>query len=298
MTIAERKTISRISKTISSSSSKKAIETDSLLKDIDSQLESVKNNVILIKTRSFLGAGAQSVAIDNGHKKILLVTPLSAAKGIEHVKKAFAKLSATEKQNLPFELPTLVGRNKPLRELMNFATERELKNARVTYLANITPKIINGNENVIYELTRYDGTLEDFRVQKKIRFKHDSIDQIQQRISSALNILHKENIAHGDIAFRNIFYTGTYPHFKFYLGDFGSVKPVSADKNIPLEFEKDKHNLNVIINKLQKQLTDCPPSPIKGKKELLTQYNANTSRTRSKINSNEISLTSRAKLSF
>lgn len=279
--------------------SKKITPFDAFKEDLEKQLSSKEKLNVSKRKRSFLGAGAYSVALENGHKKILLVTPLSAAKGIELVKKSFARISKTKQQNWPFELPTLVEINKPLHLLMNLASDQSLNYAKGTYLANVSSKIINGTENVVYELTRYDGTLEDFK--ENIRFKQSSVDMVKKMISEALDILHKQNVAHGDVALRNIFYTGTYPHFKFYLGDFGSAKMItsSSKKNGSPDIVKDKENLNAAIQQLEDKLEKNPPSPEK-KKDILFQFSAQSKSTSSTTISPAPAAASscRAKLSF
>lgn len=270
---------------------KKAKPFEDLKKDLEKQLSSIEEITVPNRKRPFLAAGSQCVALEDGHKKVLLVAPLEAAKGIELVNKSFSKLSVAKKQSLPFELPNLIGRNKPLHKLMNLSSDKSLTHAKGTYLANVNPKIITGTENVIYELTRYDGTLEDFR--ENTRFKSDSVDQILKEISNALNILHKQKLSHGDVALRNIFYTGTYPNFKFYLGDFGSAKPLSSNKENYVDITKDKVNLKFAITQLQEKLKRCPPSPIKSK-GLLIQFNAQNKSNPTK----KLSPRSKIKLSF
>lgn len=241
---------------------------DALKEEINNQIAS-KNPYLPKKNRPFVGAGAQCVALEDGHKKILLVAPLRAAEGIELVKKTFSTLSTAEAQEFPFEIPTLITQNIPMSELMNLETEKSYKHAKNTYLANVSSKILNGTENVIYELTRYDGTLEDFR--KNVRFKSDSIVQIEDAISKALAIFHKHNLSHGDVALRNIFYTGKYPHFKFYLGDFGSVKTLSSEIHDCREIQKDLSDLQYAIKQLQEKLKSKTPSPDK-RRALLYQF--------------------------
>lgn len=282
--------------------SKKITALDALKEDLEKQLSSKEKLNMPKRKRPYLGAGAYSVALENGHKKILLVTPLSAAKGIELVKKSFARVSKAERQNWPFELPNLVEINKPLHLLMNLASDQSLNHAKGTYLANVSSKIINGTENVVYELTRYDGTLEDFK--ENIRFKQSSVDMVAKIISEALDILHKQNITHGDVALRNIFYTGSYPHFKFYLGDFGSAKMMASNskkKGSP-DIEKDKENLNFVIKQLHEKLEKNPPSPEK-KKDILFQFNAQSKTTSSTTISPTLApapaaFSARTKLSF
>ncbi len=283
--------MSKINKFLNTLNPKKTTPFDAFKTELETQLLFSKKDNLPKRKRAFLGAGSQSVALEDGHKKILLVVPLSAAKGIELFIKTFSTLSLAKQRDLPFELPTLVGINQPLHELMNLASDKSLTHAKGTYLANIQSKIITGSENVVYQLTRCDGSLEDFR--EKTRFKSNSIDEIQKQISTALTILHNQKLAHGDVALRNIFYTGTYPNFKFYLGDFGSVKPLSADKKNHPEMAKDKENLNYAIKQLQEKLKRCPASPEKTKEHLI-QF-----RAKNEISSTTVLSTfSRTKLSF
>jgi len=68
-------------------------------------------------------------------------------------------------------------------------------------------------------MPRFAGTCENLI---STGFKEDSIAHLESRLSETLQLLHAKRLTHNDIALRNIFYTGTYPHLQFYLGDFGS----------------------------------------------------------------------------
>jgi hypothetical protein len=213
------------------------------------------------KEHPFLAAGSQSIVLKDGHNQVLLVAPYRSATNIELLRKNFQKSA-----DLPFHLPELVALNRPLNELIhphNASFGGELKTSLMT---SINTGI--WQNNVVYRLPRYENNLEAL---KNIRFKAETIVQIQNDISKALETLHSKDLTHNDIALRNIFYTGSLPNFKFYLGDFGSVKQSKRTTQGSPQKDLDFHKLNLVIKKLEEILKTKTPSP-KKRQPLLMQF--------------------------
>lgn len=188
------------------------------------------------RTREIIGIGNQSIVLANGHKKVLVITRRSVADNIELLRSVCKP--GTYDANL-LEIPQYVASNVDLAWLMNpkhpeVARKNCKEQFKVVYHRLWT-------ENVVYEMPRYDGTLEDL---KNIRFKEDSLTTLESTMRKTLAIFHKRKLSHNDVAERNIFFKGTYPNLQFYLGDFGSVSQNDAKTH--------KRKSSVDLNRLQR----------------------------------------------
>ncbi len=195
------------------------------------------------RKRAIVGTGDQSVVLDNGHKEVLVVTRYQVAKKFELLREAFDPVP----KNLPFHIPKLAAMNKPIAKLQdpNISKMNE-KFYRKHYS-------IYGNlleDNVVFKLPRYDGTLEDL-YQK--RFNELIIAKLQKTLTESLALLHEKGITHNDLSPKNIYYIGEHPKTIFYLGDFGSITlndPHVHDKACRKDFSK----MNAVLSQMENRL--------------------------------------------
>lgn len=182
--------------------------------------------------------GSQSIVLQNEPHHVLIITSHSTAQKIEIVRSTLID----EKFKANLAIPTLVGINESISQLLvpnNPHKKQDYKTCRQNILTH----------NIVYELPKYDGTLDDLL---KKQFEEDSIENLKNTLTKALKYLHDNGITHGDIAKRNIFYTGTYPDFKFFLADFGSVS--NERKTFQERSKKDLYVLENLLSAIEKEV--------------------------------------------
>ncbi len=194
------------------------------------------------RKRAIIGCGAQSVVLTNGHNEVYVVTRTTIAQNIE-------LLRDLPEDPALFSVPKVVGINEDLAKLISPLSPKKTKKQLSKQYTIYPPQL--WVSNIIYELPRYDGTLEDL---KKIRFNEDSIKILQETLSKALTLLHKHGLSHNDVSLRNIFYKGQLPHLHFFLGDFGSVTK-NSEANHEANCAKDFLRLKRVINKAREILS-------------------------------------------
>jgi hypothetical protein len=197
------------------------------------------------KPRNTIGQGAQSLILANGHNKVLMVTRYTVAKKIELLR---AKV-AHDQRSKSLAIPEFVGMNENLASLIDPDNPGKAKKS-FKYSGNILPAEI-WSTNIVYELPRYEGSLEDCK--GGLRYKEDSIEKLEIYLYDVMDLLHEHNLTHNDICLKNIFYSGTYPHLEFHLGDFGSLTENSSVQH-QKKREADDSKITYVINQLKKIL--------------------------------------------
>lgn len=218
---------------------------------------------IIQRQREVIGCGAQSLVLANGHNQVYTVTRTTIAQNIELLREV------PEDPNL-FSIPKVVGINQDLAKLISPDAPEKTKK-RISKIYEINPPQL-WVSNIVYELPRYDGTLEDL---KKIRFNEASIKTLQETLQSALTLLHDHGLSHNDISLRNVFYKGQLPHLKFFLGDFGSLTK-NTEANHETKCGKDLMRLQRVIDKAKEILASKEKYTNKKKqiiRSLLPQFN-------------------------
>lgn len=169
------------------------------------------------REREVVGCGQSSVALTDTDHTILLVTTTKSARNIQLLVDHVAKLKE-QGVKIPeaLILPEPVGTDLDVASLIspdNPSKGKKRLNART---ASLKPGL--WEHNVVYRLERFDGTIEDF---DGVLFKQDSIKQLMEMLTEALDFMHHNGFTHNDIAGRNLFFKGEYPKLIFGLGDFG-----------------------------------------------------------------------------
>ncbi len=220
-------------------------------------------------TREVIATGRQSVVLAEGDNHVLLVTPYLVAKqNLELLRKLNTR-------TCPFACPQLVALNANLGELINPLNPDKARNFTKKQFSIMYPKI--WYDNVVYQLPRFDGTLEDLK-----EYSEESINQLNKTLTESLTFLHKNGLTHNDLSLKNIFYSGQHPHLQFHLGDFGSVTKNSKITHETLRL-KDFMRLGRVVAQAQKILERKRKSSIE--KEKLNQliYNYGNSRKRKRL---------------
>ncbi|MBI2792423.1 MAG: hypothetical protein HYX61_10740 [Gammaproteobacteria bacterium] len=197
------------------------------------------------KPRETVGQGDQSLILANGHNKVLVVTRYMVAKKIELLRTKVA----LDQRSKGLAIPEFVGMNENLANLIDPDNPQKAKKS-FKYSSNILPTEI-WSTNIVYELPRYEGSLEDCK--GVLRYKEDSIEQLETYLYNVIDLLHEHNLTHNDISLKNIFYSGTYPHLEFHLGDFGSLTENSPAKH-QKKCEADDSKIVYVINQLKQIL--------------------------------------------
>lgn len=193
------------------------------------------------KKREILAGGSESVVLVDAHKTVLLVTRKIAAKNIE-------LLHGLILDEQPFVKPKIVAIDADLVKLMNPDNPELAKRSAKEKGAVFYPEL--WKKNVVYSLPRYDGTLLDLA---QLRFKEKNIEALEAMLTQALTFLHQQQLTHNDLALKNIFYKGEYPHLQFYLGDFGSLSK-NTEKNHSLKCANDFKRMRRVIDNLKRIL--------------------------------------------
>lgn len=197
------------------------------------------------KPRETVGQGDQSLILANGHNKVLMVTRYIVAKKIELLRTKVA----LDQRSKDLAIPEFVGMNENLASLIDPDNPEKAKK-RFKYSNNILPTEI-WTTNIVYQLPRYEGSLEDCKGQ--LRYKEDSIEQLETYLYNVIDLLHEHHLTHNDISLKNIFYSGTYPNLNFHLGDFGSLTENSSVKH-QKKCEADESKIAYVINQLKQIL--------------------------------------------
>lgn len=202
------------------------------------------------RERRIIGTGDQCVVLEQGHHEVYVVTRFQIAKKFEILKEKFNLMP----EDLPFHIPEFVNVNQPLAKLhAPKANARNQKFFKRQY--DIYGQLLE--ENCIYKLPRYSGTLEDvFK-----RYKQATIDLLRARLTRALTLLHEKGLTHNDLSAKNIFFNGAYPDIQFYLGDFGSLTENTNPKTHEKNCAKDWSKLTSILGNMQKKLDQKAQNP-------------------------------------
>lgn len=190
------------------------------------------------KQRQVLGTGSYSMALAEGHKRVLLVTTPENAEGIELVR-SLIPLEEAKKVNL--DIPEYVASDVDLASIINMSKREQREFQKLNKLPPSVWKI-----NRVYLLVRYDDTVENL---SRIRFKEDSLTELDTSISQQLGLLHAHGLVHSDVSKRNIAITGTYPNLKSHLVDFGNVRKSPPSKHAEA-CEKDMSDLRAVKSDL------------------------------------------------
>lgn len=236
------------------------------VKGILSKTESLEP--LIQRERSLLAAGSNSIALKDGHHQVLLITDHTNAKNIEaFLEKVSEYLAQDSTREVPacIVLPKLVGAHQSLEALIDPQNPDGVKKRLKHTTKNLKSSI--WENNVIYELDQFDGSLEAFQ---DIRYKEETIPQVITALCQAVDFIHSLGMTHNDLALRNILFKGSYPKFSFGLTDFGSTSYNLVEKDGQIDAkkhnrkkQKDLHMINRIEDKLKLMLAAKALSPEK-----------------------------------
>lgn len=196
------------------------------------------------REREIIGCGDQCLVFENGHKEVYIVTRYLIAKRFELLNSIFGRYNG----ELHFHIPDFVTANFPLTQLHSPKMTAQNKSFFKKQYDIYAPLL---NDNCIYKMPRYDGTLNDYLIRE--RLSESAINLLQNTIQTALKELHLRNITHNDLSRKNIYYTGDYPNVKFFLGDFGSISQNEKKDHEKLA-AKDLAKLSDIVKTMRSKL--------------------------------------------
>lgn len=213
------------------------------------------------KERAILGAGAHTICLKEGMRTVLLIMGYSKAKNVFLLIESIGQLNQKLLKGFMMDVPQLCGTDQNVYALLDPLDNRsahQRADLELGYMSSTTFNVIK-NKNIVFKMPLYDGTLE---FPKAIRYKENTIKDLERSLYKTLNILHMLGFTHNDINLKNIFYIGEYPNIKLYLGDFSAITKNNESVHVERskqDFKSVEHVVQQLKNILEAKYTNSQP---------------------------------------